>query len=187
MTTALDAATRIRFLALLAQGGGPLPQSKIVPIMGAPHKAALLKAGLIAKEKKGVRITPAGEAQALEIMAGPLLGGRPTSTEKVLAFFLNRLAAQPAQPAAPADVKTRLWEAYQRAKRGSGLARLAAMRPFLAGLDRQAVDNTIRALHEANAGLTLMREDNQRALTAADHEAAIDYKGEARHIILWAA
>jgi hypothetical protein len=189
-----DPASNVRLLALLAKGGGPARQKDIVPEIKAAHKKALVAAGFVASEKAGLVVTGAGRAHALAILAGPLLGGRPTSNEKLLAFFVNRLAvyamAKGAAIAdilgapAPPDLTRRIRDAYDRAKKGSGLARLAVMRAHLDDLDRRDVDEAIKTMHEANR-LTLMREDNQRDLSAADREAAIDYKGEPRHIIMW--
>jgi hypothetical protein len=174
--------------AILAAPQGGLMQKDARPAVTKPDRDALIKAGLIATEKRGrglwLEATEKGWSWAGENLDAPL-PERTTAGAVVLQAWLARLKAYlAAENLALADVLAArpldLRAAYLRLTGGrlNERVRLADLRAAFPGVDRAALDAALTAAH-GREGLTLSASDNPPELTAADRQAALDYKGEA--------
>ncbi|MFB4275709.1 helix-turn-helix domain-containing protein [Nonomuraea sp. MTCD27] len=93
-------------------------------------------------------------------------------------------AAEPAKPR-PAAVKDRIREAYASIATPNAWdpewCSIAKLRAQLAGLDRDLVDDTLRAMERAGE-VYIAPEADQKMLTDADREAAIVIGGKPKHL-----
>jgi len=176
--------------AILAAPQGGLMQKDARPAVTKPDRDALVKAGLVVAEKRGrglwLGATEKGWSWAGENLDAAL-PERTTAGAVVLQAWLARLKAfLVAENLALADVlapRARpldLRAAYLGLTGGqlNVRARLADLRAALAHVERSALDAALTAAHGRD-GLNLSASDNPPELTAADREAALDYKGEA--------
>jgi hypothetical protein len=67
-------------------------------------------------------------------------------------------------------------------QRPGGWVGLAHLRSELTDAPRPDVDAALHTLYRA-PGVSLIREENQKALTTADHDAAIMIGGQNKHLI----
>ena len=92
-------------------------------------------------------------------------------TELSLSDVFGRSGGTPA--ARPLDVEAQIRAAYGRARRQpAGWVALTDLRPLLNALPRSAVDETLAAM-DGRPGIRLLPKENQKVLTAADHDAAV--------------
>ncbi|MEU4251407.1 hypothetical protein AB0F15_28735 [Amycolatopsis sp. NPDC026612] len=88
----------------------------------------------------------------------------------------------PVPPAPTEDLETRIRVAYRElVKEPRGWVGLVDLRPKL-GAPAAEVDAVLKELSRAGQ-IHLVPEDNRKALTAADHEAAIRIGGEDNHFV----
>lgn len=174
--------------AILAAPQGGLMQKDVRPAVTKPDRDALVKAGLVATEKRSrglwLEATERGWSWAGENLDAPL-PERTTAGAVVLQAWLARLKAFLAAedisladvlaPRAPLDLRA----AYLGLTGGrlGERVRLADLRAALANIERAALDAALTAAHGRD-GLQLSASDNPPELTAADREATLDYKGE---------
>jgi len=95
----------------------------------------------------------------------------------------------PGKPAAPVDLRPRIEAAYLIVTEGrrDRAAPLARLRRELADIPRETLDATLLAiLKGGQPKMSLMRHDDPRQLSEADHEAAFNPSGEPFHV-LWIA
>jgi hypothetical protein len=175
--------------AILAAPDGGLMQKDVRPAVTRPDRDALVKAGLVAAEKRGrglwLEATEKGWGWARENLDAAL-PERTTAGALVLQAWLTRLKAflaaenlALADVLAPRAAAPDLRAAYLRLTGGrlDERVRLADLRAALPGVDRAALDAALTAAHGRD-GLFLSASDNPPELTVADREAALDYKGE---------
>ncbi|PRY19473.1 hypothetical protein [Pseudosporangium ferrugineum] len=102
-------------------------------------------------------------------------------------YFVPRPEARPAGPApepAGGDVTALIRAAYARVARQPGDAvGLAEIRTALPGIDRDEVDEALRALNR-EPGVRVFGEDNQKTLTAADRAAAVSIGNQDKHLLV---
>ena len=67
-------------------------------------------------------------------------------------------------------------------RRGRADGSPAHVRAELADAPRADVDAALHTLHRTD-GVSLIREENQKALTSADHDAAVTIGGQDKHLI----
>ncbi|GAA3045890.1 hypothetical protein [Actinokineospora globicatena] len=82
----------------------------------------------------------------------------------------------------PEEIERRVRSAYAKLVDAGDWAGLAELRPMLGGVDRAAVDEVLKDLSRRRV-IDLAPESNRKALTAADHEAAVKVGGEDNHLI----
>jgi hypothetical protein len=110
-----------------------------------------------------------------------------------LADVFTPAAAEPpgaAEPPAPVEppgavdgVEGRVRSAYDRlARRPGGWVGLRQLRHELADVPRADLDTALVALYQRR-GVSLIPEENQKALTADDHDAAVRIGGQHKHLI----
>jgi hypothetical protein len=175
--------------AILAAPDGGLMQKDARPAVTKPDRDALIRAGLVAVEKRGrglwLEATDKGWSWAANNLDAAL-PERTTAGAVVLQAWLARLKAYLAagnlalaDVLAPRGAPLDLRAAYLRLTGGrfDQRVRLAELRAALASLDRAALDAALKAAHGRD-GLYLSASDNPPELTAADRDAALDYKGE---------
>lgn len=175
--------------AILAARDGGLMQKDVRPAVTKPDRDALVKAGLLAAEKRGrglwLEATEKGWTWAGENLDAAL-PERTTAGAAVLQAWLIRLKAfLAAENLALADVLAPRVAAFDLRAAYLGLTggrfdqpvRLADLRAALANVDRAALDAALTAAHGRD-GLFLSASDNPPELTADDRQAALDYKGE---------
>jgi hypothetical protein len=81
------------------------------------------------------------------------------------------------------DVPGRIRQVYNsRVRRPGGWLGLAALRDGLADVPRDDLDAALVALYQ-QPGVSLIPEENQKALTAADDAAAVRIGGQRKHLI----
>jgi hypothetical protein len=190
--------------ALLAKRGGASFQKDIRPEVKKSDREALIRAGLIASDKRGRRglwleMTDKGWAWA----AGHLdsnLPKRSTAGTTILQAWLTQLKAfmearglvlsdilgpQQQQLIDYPTVRQRIRTAYLDLTGGrfNTRAHLSNIRERLKDIDRATLDEVlIRMQREQEASLYQL--DNRAEITDADHTAAIYVGSEPRHI-LW--
>ncbi|OLM29653.1 MULTISPECIES: hypothetical protein [unclassified Pseudonocardia] len=81
------------------------------------------------------------------------------------------------------DPQARIRDAVARLTEPGGWVGLSRLRKELADLSRGDVDAALTDL-AVSPGVHLQSEPNTKALTAADHEAAVTVAGEPRHMIM---
>jgi hypothetical protein len=79
----------------------------------------------------------------------------------------------------------RIREAYTElaARPGDDWISLVSLREQLADVPRDVLDEALQEL-AVQPGCHVIAEDNQQALTAADHEAAVRFGGSTRHMLM---
>jgi hypothetical protein len=81
------------------------------------------------------------------------------------------------------DVEYRVRDAYSRlARRPGGWVALMRLRAELADIPRTSVDAALVSLYQ-QPGVSLIPEENQKVLTAADREAAVEIGDQDKHLI----
>jgi hypothetical protein len=82
-----------------------------------------------------------------------------------------------------ADVEGRIRSAYRELAEGpNAWVSLTDLRPLLGGAPKSEVDDVLRKM-DAVPGVTIVPEDNQRALTAADRAAAVRIGDQDNHLL----
>jgi hypothetical protein len=82
-----------------------------------------------------------------------------------------------------ATIEDRVRAAYaELTPRPDGWVSLAHLRAELADAPRAEIDSALRTLHRT-PGVSLIREENQKALTDTDRDAAIAIGGQDKHLI----
>jgi hypothetical protein len=81
------------------------------------------------------------------------------------------------------DVDDRVRSAYGRlATRPGGWVGLVRLRAELADVSRRELDTTLVRMY-SQRGVSLIPEENQKVLSTADHEAAVEIGGQDKHLI----
>ncbi|WP_203590288.1 hypothetical protein [Streptomyces sp. SID13031] len=82
------------------------------------------------------------------------------------------------------DLETRIRAAYKvlSSKSGSTWVGLVTLRPALSDVPRDDLDAALQLLSR-QPGVHVQAEANQQALTAADHEAAVNFGDSSRHLL----
>jgi hypothetical protein len=196
--------------ALLAKTGGASTQKNIRPDVKKSDREALVRAGLIASEKRGrelwLEITDKGWAWATTHLdadlpqsstaGGVILRGWLTQLKAfmearglALADILGPQRVPESQPKSlplgyPA-VRQNIRKAYLQLTSGrfSTRAHLSDIRKKLPSIDRAALDETLMRMQREQEA-SLYRLDNRIEITDADRAAAIYVGREPRHI-LW--
>ncbi len=193
--------------ALLAKAGGASFQKDIRPEVKKPDREALLRAGLIASEKRDrsgrwLEMTDKGWAWAADHLDADL-PKRSTAGSAILQAWLKRLKAfmearglaladilGPQQPAErqPIDypaVRQRIRKAYLELTGGrlNTRAHLSDIREKLKDIDRATLDEALKRMQREQEA-SLYQLDNRIEITEADRAAAIYVGREPRHI-LW--
>lgn len=109
--------------------------------------------------------------------------GRYLSTNQLSLSDVFRQA--PDEPStAASDAEAGIRAAYGRAQRQpAGWVALRHLRPLLAAWPRDVVDATLARM-DGTPGIRVLPEENQKALTTADREAAVVVGGRAYHFLL---
>ena len=119
-----------------------------------------------------------GPAKTLYTVLGALdryLNGADLSLAEVFGY--------PADVQTTATIEDRVRDVYARlTPRPGGWVSLAHVRAELADAPRADVDAALHTLHRTD-GVSLIREENQKALTSADHDAAVTIGGQDKHLI----
>jgi hypothetical protein len=180
---------------LLGEGGGAF-QKDLRQKFGPADRKALGK--LILVEKRGranfIEVSDDGWAFAAENLDAPL-DQRHAIFQSWLGKLKKYLGASgvslseffaPAETktAAP-DLRARIRAAYLEATgdKWNSRALLSEVRKHLCDISRDEQDQTLRDMHRAQE-IGLVPNDNRRAITPADEQAALSIAGERRHIIL---
>ena len=198
----LTGTERAVLLILMAEAR-PVPNPDLLalgPKLDKPARDKLNDLGLIESELSSGRLvhelTDRGWHLCREILAA---GSPPRSTGPAktlytvlgaLDRYLNHADLSLADVFGyPADVQTAaptedlIRNAYAKlTQRPGGWVGLAHLRTELADAPRPDVDAALHTLYRA-PGVSLIREDNQKALTSADHDAAIMIGGQNKHLI----
>jgi hypothetical protein len=193
--------------ALLARTGGAGFQKDIKPEVKKPDREALVRAGLIASEKRGrpglwLEITDKGWAWAADHLDADL-PKRSTAGSAILQAWLKQLKAfmesrglvladilGPQQPPKlrridyPA-VRQRIRAAYLELTGGrlNTRAHLSGIREKLKDIDRATLDEALKRM-QGKQEVSLYQLDNRVEITDADRAAVIYVGHEPRHI-LW--
>lgn len=195
----LTGTERAVLLVLMAESR-PVPNPDLAalgPTLDKAGRDKLNQLGLIESERTGGRfvheLTDRGWRLCREILsAGP--PPRSTGPAKTLATFLGaferylqRADLSLADVFWPADdtpsVDDRIRHAYTAltARAGAWVA-LTRLRTQLDDLPRTDIDHALSELYRSGA-ISLIPEENQKVLTAADHAAALDVGSQAKHLI----
>jgi hypothetical protein len=197
----LTGTERAVLLVLMAQSR-PVPNPDLVALGPKLDKAGrdkLNELGLIESDLSGRRfvheLTDRGWHLCREILtagAPPKSTGPAKTLYTVLATLARYLTHADLSLAdvfgSPNDVPTATVEDRIRggyaelAPRPGGWVSLAHLRAELADAPRAEIDAALQTLHRA-PGVSLIREENQKALTAADRDAAITIGGQDKHLI----
>ena len=169
-----------------------MPQKNLRPAVSGPDRDALVAAGLVSAERRGrdlwLEATEKGWAWAQDHLDADL--PERAAAASVLQAWLTRLKtylaaqnltlAEFLAPRARLDLRA----AYLQASGGAlnQRVRLSALRAACGRTDRTALDAALTAAHGRD-GLHLSGSDNPPELTAEDHAAALDYKGERMHFV----
>ncbi|MBB2941896.1 hypothetical protein FB565_001600 [Actinoplanes lutulentus] len=99
-------------------------------------------------------------------------------------FALTDVRALSAAPSASdQDLRVRVKTAYDALAEAPGAwVGLARLRPFLADVPREAVDETLRLLSR-ESGVNIVPESNQKMLTETDAQAALHIGGQDKHLL----
>jgi hypothetical protein len=148
----------------------------------------------IAADKRGRvsthKLTPAGRAWCESALAAGCPDGARFPTGVLFAVldgvgqYLARSGTKYGEFFAP-DLENWIRSVYAEltVRRGAGAwVNLSALRPWLEGTPRQVIDAELDRMIE-QPDVQLMAELNQRTLTDADREAAVDIGGEPRHLL----
>ena len=181
----------------------PVPNPDLLalgPKLDKPGRDKLNQLGLIESDRSGGRfvheLTDRGWHLCREILAdgAPPRSTGPAKTLYTVLAALGRYLDQADLSLAdvfgsPDDVETEatvedlIRDVYAKlTSRPGGWVGLAHLRAELADAPRGDVDAALHTLHRT-PGVSLIREENQKALTAADHDAAIVIGGQNKHLI----
>jgi hypothetical protein len=207
--TSLSELEMLFLLSLIARGG-EAPQKDIAPTLKASQRDGLVSVGLILKDKrKGNAIWLSVTDKGYDFAARNLdaqLPARTTAGAEILRLWLTKLKtfleakdicladfltaereldseAMP-QPT-PRNLRERIRAAYLKTTGGELNRRtlLKDVRSHLQDLDRGEVDSALVEMHRKEE-ILLLSNDNRRAITREDVDAALTLAGEPRHI-LW--
>jgi hypothetical protein len=189
--------------ALLANGGEGFAK-ELKPAVDKVERDGLLKAGLIAVEKRKrgaywLSVTDRGWRWAEDHLSDKL-PDRSYAGTFILTAWLKHLQTFMRVSNTPladilvprkntvtdyGDLRERIRTAYLAVTGGmlNKRALLSDVRKHLPNVDRATLDNTLE-LMQRDGDVTLMQLDNRPDITPADEEAAIRIGQEARHI-LW--
>lgn len=209
--TELSDKQALLLFQVLSRHGACL-QSELYPPVDKKDRDALVKTRLISAATAGrsiaITLDDTGWAWAAANLGAALpknqqtlhvtllrLGEHLARSGETLADFIGPKPEQPAKPAAPKrkkaapkakDARPAILAAYAGLTGGrTGTdVRLAELRTRLTKLDRSAVDAALTAMHLEGGKARLMRIEDGRALTAADRDAALPFKGDVFHV-LW--
>jgi hypothetical protein len=176
--------------------------ARLGPELRAPNRAKLNRLRLIDSTKAGRslvhELTDEGWRAGKEIVGAPpppRSSGQGKALYTVLAglrryFERNNLApgdvflpAEDDQAALEGDVAGQVRRAYGRlAARPGGWVGLVRLRAELADVSRPELDTTLERMYSRD-GVSLIPEENQKVLTTADREAAVEIGGQRRHLI----
>lgn len=199
----LTGTERAVLLVLMAESR-PVPNPDLValgPKLEKPGREKLNTLGLIESERIGNRIvhelTDRGWRVCREILsASPpkgatgaakalstVLGGLDRYLDKAeisLADVFGHTTEDSARPSADERIRA----AYATlAPRPGDWVPLSRLRRELTDLSRGEIDTGLRQLHRA-AGVSLIREENQKSLTDSDRDAAIVIGDQPKHLIM---
>ncbi|WP_103354234.1 hypothetical protein [Amycolatopsis sp. CA-128772] len=128
-------------------------------------------------------------ASALYVLLGGLNGYLRRENKRLFEVFAppaGNSVETPAEPEPKGDLEDRIRVAYRELVREPrGWVGLVDLRPKL-GAPAAEVDAVLKKLSSAGK-VHLVPEDNRKALTAADHEAAIRIGGEDNHFVSFEA
>ena len=192
----LTVRQRAVLFALLSKAR-PVPNPELKELIGVPLNGEDRR-GL--NERKLVESTKLGRAFAheltdkgwqwcnKELAAAP--GERATSLERahylvfgVLARYLDAAKLTLADIVDANDTAARIEGGYRSLAAGAGeFVRLRELRLRLADVARADLDSALVALFTAQR-INLIPQENQQALTDADHESALRIGGENKHLI----
>ena len=128
----------------------------------------------------GQEVPPAPRARSLLVPAMYLLFGGFDAYLRRERLSLSDVFSQHVEQA---SVEERIRTAYRKlAGTSHDWVGLADLRPLLGGAARADVDAVLKELSRGGR-VTLVPESNRKALTAADHDAAIVIGGEANHLL----
>ena len=193
--------------ALLTKMGGACFQKDLRPEVKKADREALVRAGLIASEKRGrpgfwLEITDKGWAWAADHLDADL-PKRTTAGSAILQAWLTQLkdfmearslvladilGARQIRQHPPVDylaVRQHIRKAYLELSGGrfNERARLSDIREKLKAIDRATLDETLTRM-QRDQEASLYQLDNRVEITDADRSAAIYIGREPRHI-LW--
>ncbi len=198
----LTGTERAVLLILMAESR-PVPNPDLLalgPKLDKPARDRLNDLGLIESERTGGRfvheLTDRGWHLCREILsagAPPRSSGPAKTLYTVLGAverYLNHADLSLADVFGyPPDVQTAvptenlIRNAYAKlTTRPGGWVGLAHLRSELTDASRPDVDAALHTLYRA-PGVSLIREENQKALTSVDHDAAIMIGGQNKHLI----
>jgi hypothetical protein len=188
-----------------------MDKARLLPDNDSKVFEALVRAGLVAKEKRNrgfwYELTDKGWNVAGRNLGAPLPQTKKASP--VLQAWLARLQGflearglaladvftagagvqpgrqSPSEPATPADLRERIRAAYFAVTDGrlNTAVRIADIRARLVDVDRAVLDDTLAHMH-VEEGTTLSGLNNPQEITAADQAAVLDFKGEPMYV-LW--
>ena len=124
---------------------------------------------------------PADLAAAIDTWAAGRSLHRNEAAEHLLAHALK--TGGPRIP--PEGLKARIFDSW--AKRTGGRrtwVSLVNLRADIADVDQDVLTETMRAMHVADV-ISLIPEENRRAITPADRQAAVRIGNEDRHLFVW--
>ena len=179
---------RPEVLAVPALAGRPAVPARTLVTATAQAREAFVR--LLGEEFVGP-----GSSSEAKVLAKILSQIRPVlenvgvGLDEILAAGSKVVTDEPSQPTPPERTGgslTRgvLLSVVERSRDAAGQLRLSSLRESLASFDRKAVDAMLVSMHEGRGGIVLMREDDQRSLTDADRVAALDYKGDLKHLVM---
>ncbi|MFJ9787828.1 hypothetical protein ACIRSS_50215 [Amycolatopsis sp. NPDC101161] len=119
-------------------------------------------------------------------VAGQLLTTpEPTAPEKPMPTPEEPKPSGPEPTSTPTgSTENRIRDAVAKlARYEGGWVGLVDLRRMLGDVDHDEVSRALRDMARANPNVHLQMEDNRKALTDADHAAAVDYSGEPQHLI----
>lgn len=160
-------------------------------VLTKPTREKLNAAGLIDSRTKKTphqhQITQKGRDRCAEVFAFDTRPTRPTAllstSWELLGSVVDYLGWHDAR-LGDVVLESMIRAAYDRlAQRPQADVRLARLRPELEGFSKDDVDRVLLAM--SRTGLTHLSPDsNRKALTEADHEAAIQIGTEAKHLVV---
>ena len=175
--------------------------ARLGPELRAPNRAKLNRLRLIDSTKVGRslvhELTDEGWRACKEVIGAPpppRSSGQGRALYAVLAGlrrYFERENLAPGDVFLPeddhavleGDVAGRVRSAYGRlAARPGGWVGLVRMRAELADVSRHELDTTLERMYSQD-GVSLIPEENQKVLTTADREAAVEIGGQRRHLI----
>jgi hypothetical protein len=189
-------------LVLMAESR-PVPNPELLalgPKLDKPGRDKLNELGLIESDRIGGRfvheLTDRGWHLCREIIsdgAPPRSTGPAKTLYTVLAgldryldhadLSLADVFGSPDDVQTEATVEDSIRDAYVKlTSRPGGWVGLAHLRAELADASRAEVDAALHTLHRT-PGVSLIREENQKALTDTDRDAAITIGGQGKHLI----